>query len=913
MTEALDFLVKIEEIILNPIDNTPENNKKYFVTFPYPYTNGLIHLGHAFTILKAEFTARYKSINGFNILFPFSFHATGMPIVSSSIKLQRELSGEVVSISTSKHSKLAAKDGNLTQCQILQSMGIEDFPPFTDPEHWVNYFSEQGRLDLIKLGCCIDWSRTFTTTPINPYYDKFVQWQFRKLISMGYIKYGKRYAIYDPVDLQACAAHDMTEGEGATPTNNYLFVIKSYLYDHIYFLVFSEELPNEKISDPISYKKYVPNFYDFEAGKKYSAIKSTDPALCGKLLPLLYNNGHKSTISSTTPNIFIGDSNIIKNLLFQVENFEKTLIPYHIYMENDEFHYSIKLSKSDSHISVMKYSQPSEKVISRSGNECCVALLDQWYIDYGDNLWTSNVLNILPNTIIRNGLNIATETIKTLSDWPCTRFIGLGTRLPCDNDSIIDSLSDSTVYMALYPIYHLLKTIDIDDINDELFDSVFYDKEIHSPTPEHLKIVNDMRKEFNYWYPFDLRVSGRDLIYNHLVMSLFHHQALNLDQPGEFRINGHLKLDNRKMSKSTGNFITLRQCIKKYGISSTRYALAMAGDSSEDANFSTDVVKKAVIELFKVSLNIEKLLSTVDTDLIVSDTPLIDVSDIQPPKGSRSNLHPLGGRSSTACLYDKVFENELILILKNVETYYENGLFSMIMSNGYSKLQSCFGEYMKYSSLTNNNISQSVIRYVEVFYLVMYPIIPHVSQYLWDLVIKICSGCRYILLNKSNISKGTYPSWSSELMASYYDKIDYGLIKNMKILRQVIHTVNKRWPKISKKQYKEIIITVNPMYKEWQNIVIEVLTKNPDLIMTDHLEILEKYDIVKEKFKKGIAASFIKCYQEERLYISSKYDEKDFLTSNHNILQKSLPIQVKIIEDASHAHAYPGNPHVSYV
>jgi len=53
---------------------------KFMVTFPYPYMNGRLHLGHAFSLTKAEFAANYKRLRGYNVLFPFGFHCTGMPI-----------------------------------------------------------------------------------------------------------------------------------------------------------------------------------------------------------------------------------------------------------------------------------------------------------------------------------------------------------------------------------------------------------------------------------------------------------------------------------------------------------------------------------------------------------------------------------------------------------------------------------------------------------------------------------------------------------------------------------------------------------------------------------------------------------------------------------------------------------------
>jgi leucyl-tRNA synthetase len=49
--------------------------------------NGLLHLGHAFSMTKCDFNAWYKRLCGYNVLFPFGFHCTGMPICAAAIKL----------------------------------------------------------------------------------------------------------------------------------------------------------------------------------------------------------------------------------------------------------------------------------------------------------------------------------------------------------------------------------------------------------------------------------------------------------------------------------------------------------------------------------------------------------------------------------------------------------------------------------------------------------------------------------------------------------------------------------------------------------------------------------------------------------------------------------------------------------
>lgn len=67
------------------------------------------------------------------------------------------------------------------------------------------------------MGCGIDWRRSFITTDRNPYYDRFIQWQFRKLYRDGKIVKDKRYAVYSPLDGQPCADHDRSKGEGVLP------------------------------------------------------------------------------------------------------------------------------------------------------------------------------------------------------------------------------------------------------------------------------------------------------------------------------------------------------------------------------------------------------------------------------------------------------------------------------------------------------------------------------------------------------------------------------------------------------------------------------------------------------------------------------------------------------------------------
>lgn len=99
----------------------------------------------------------------------------------------------------------------------------------------------------------------------------------------------------------------------------------------------------------------------------------------------------------------------------------------------------------------------------------------------------------------------------------------------------------------------------------------------------------------------NLRISGKDLIRNHLTMSLYNHAAVWPDKPEymprSFFVNGHALLNDQKMSKSTGNFLTVNDCLDLYGADATRLVLADAGDSLDDANFRQESANAMVLKL----------------------------------------------------------------------------------------------------------------------------------------------------------------------------------------------------------------------------------------------------------------------------------------------------------------------------
>ena len=266
------------------------------------------------------------------------------------------------------------------------------------------------------------------------------------------------------------------------------------------------------------------------------------------------------------------------------------------------------------------YFEPESRVVSRTNDECVVAATDQWYLAYGEESWSEavrkHILNVEKfNAYDPKALDNYKYVVGWLKEWACTRQFGLGTQLPWDPAWVIESLSDSTIYMAYYTIAHYLQgennlegdssksptKIDPKHLTSKVFDYIYRQAPLPEDCPIPERSLNAMRDEFRYWYPMALRVSAKDLIPNHLTMALFNHAAIWDEEPSlwpqGYYTNGHVLVDAEKMSKSKGNFLMMNETLERFSCDATRFACADAGDSMDDANFSRETADNAILSL----------------------------------------------------------------------------------------------------------------------------------------------------------------------------------------------------------------------------------------------------------------------------------------------------------------------------
>merc|ERR1719414_222547 len=367
------------------------------------------------------------------------------------------------------------------------------------------------------------------------------------------------------------------------------------------------------------------------------------------------------------------------------------------------------------------YMEPEKMIISRSGEECVVALCDQWYLDYGEEEWRAKAAKAVElmncySDEVRKNFN---STLGWLKEHACSRTYGLGSRLPWDQAWLIESLSDSTIYMAYYTVAHLLQGgnftgtggnalgVSPEQMTPAVWDHIF----LGSPKPETTipdSALAKLRREFMYWYPLDLRVSGKDLVPNHLTYAVYNHVAIWPQQEmwiQGIRANGHLLLNSEKMSKSTGNFMTLYEAIDKFSADGMRLALADSGDSVEDANFMTSVADAGILRLFTLVEWVKDVLGEAGNTL----------------------------RDTQDSFHDRVFHSEMNKLLLETEANYQNLLFKEALRTGFFSMQ---GARDKYKELCGERgmARQLVMQFIKWQALMLSPICPHICEHMWALL-----------------------------------------------------------------------------------------------------------------------------------------------------------------------------------
>ena len=147
-----------------------KNKKKFYCLEMFPYPSGKIHMGHVRNYTIGDVLARYKILQGYNVLHPMGWDSFGMPAEN------------------------AARQNDL------------------DPKSWTETNIENMKKQLKKLGLSIDWDKEISTC--TPEYYKHQQQFFLELYDKGLVYRKEQYVNWDPIDQTVLANEQVIDGKG---------------------------------------------------------------------------------------------------------------------------------------------------------------------------------------------------------------------------------------------------------------------------------------------------------------------------------------------------------------------------------------------------------------------------------------------------------------------------------------------------------------------------------------------------------------------------------------------------------------------------------------------------------------------------------------------------------------------------
>jgi len=246
----------------------------------------------------------------------------------------------------------------------------------------------------------------------------------------------------------------------------------------------------------------------------------------------------------------------------------------------------------------------------KCGAKIIVSILkDQWFLNFNAGDWKKNAFKCL-NTmkIIPNKYRLNFENIfNWLEKRPCARKRGLGTELPFNKEWIIESLSDSTIYMAFYTIAHKIRECQIkpEQLIPVFFDFVFLNKGdikmVSKQTSINETLLREFQEEFLYWYPVDHRHTAIMHISNHLSFYIFHHVAIFPEKhwPKIISLIEPVNVEGQKMGKSKGNVIPLADIQKNYSADLFRFYISHGADFGVNMDFREKQIETVKNHIYK--------------------------------------------------------------------------------------------------------------------------------------------------------------------------------------------------------------------------------------------------------------------------------------------------------------------------
>ncbi|MBI4173510.1 MAG: leucine--tRNA ligase [Candidatus Aenigmarchaeota archaeon] len=414
------------------------------------------------------------------------------------------------------------------------------------------------------------------------------------------------------------------------------------------------------------------------------------------------------------------------------------------------------------------YVSATPNLLCRDGGRVVVKIIDQWFIDYGNEAWKTKARDCLAAMTIlpEKYRGVFSHTIGWLNQRACARKRGIGTLLPWDQEWIIESLSDSTIYPAFYTVIKQVRRHKVkpENLADEFFDFVLLGKgqtqAVAKGCGVPAKVLEEIRADFAYWYPVDERHTAIPHVTNHLTFYIFNHTALfpRGMWPKAITLNELLIREGSKMSKSKGNVIPLVEISGKYSADLYRLYIATGADIDTTIDWTETNVEMLAKRLAKFVAIIEQIA---------------------------------GGKGGKFGNAEKWLASRFNSMVKASDGLLDNFRVREFMNMAFFEMLNAFGYYFR----RQRNPDYAALKPIaDGWVRLLAPAMPHVCEELWEM-----------LGNQGFVSIAKWPTADGKLIDMEAERMEALVQATLEDIQQITKIVGKK--------PKAVHIYVTPLWK----------------------------------------------------------------------------------------------------
>ncbi len=598
-----------------------ESKKKYYVLEMFPYPSGNLHMGHVRNYSIGDVVARFKRMNGFNVLHPMGWDAFGLPAENAAIK-----------------------------------RGVH-------PNDWTWSNIDNMRRQLKQLGISYDWDREVATC--HPDYYKWTQWMFLQLYKNGLAYKKKAYVNWCPSCATVLANEQVVNGVcercksvvGKKDLEQWFFKITDYaqrLLDDIEKLKGWPDKVKVMQQNWIGRSEGVEVDFKVDGMDKAVRVYTTRPDTIYGVTYVVIAPEHpvvkeliKGTEQEQVCNEFINKMMFLNEIDRTATDVEKegvftgryVINPLNgdrvpLYLANyvlAEYGTGVVMAvpahdQRDFEFA-KKYNLPIKVVIQPEGQELDASRMTEAFVEVGylvnsaefDGVRSDEAIGKIIDYIEQKGYGKRKINYR-LRDWLISRQRYWGAPIPiiyCDDCGAVpvpeedlpvilptdikfsgvgeSPLSTSETFIsAPCPKCGKMGRRELDTMDTFVCSSWYY---LRYCDPCNDKAPFD-KERIRYWLPVDQYIGGVEHAILHLLYSRFLMKVLydlgyvDYDEPfTNLLTQGMVLKDGAKMSKSLGNVVSPEEIIEKYGADTARLFILFASPPEKDLEWSDQGVE----------------------------------------------------------------------------------------------------------------------------------------------------------------------------------------------------------------------------------------------------------------------------------------------------------------------------------